>query len=165
MQATMQATMQTSTTEQKRNAQTYTDAVGALSEIALSNVERLSTLNQNLARAALQDCLAASNDMLAVRDVNALQGVQAPALAQFADYLRSVQEIAVDSHKQVSAVLDGYFGTLGLGGSAGANMQAGFDAMSRLTRQTRDVMNANMSAASEANQKLNASITPPKKAA
>ena len=112
MQATTQATMQTSTTEQKRNAQTYTDAVGALSEIALSNVERLSTLNQNLARAALQDCLAASNDMLAVRDVNALQGVQAsaaaPALAQFADYLRSVQEIAVDSHKQVSAVLDGY---------------------------------------------------------
>lgn len=169
MQATTQATMQTSTTEQKRNAQTYTDAVGALSEIALSNVERLSTLNQNLARAALQDCLAASNDMLAVRDVNALQGVQAsaaaPALAQFADYLRSVQEIAVDSHKQVSAVLDGYFGTLGLGGSAGANMQAGFDAMSRLTRQTRDVMNANMSAASEADQKLNASITPPRKAA
>lgn len=170
MQATTQATIQTSTTEQKRNAQTYTDAVGALSGIALSNVERLTALNQNLARAALQECLTASNDLLAVRDMNALQGLQAaatpPAMAQFADYLRSVQEIAVDSQKQVSEVLDGYFGTLGLGGSASANMQAGFDTLSRLTRQTRDMMNANMNAAGEANDKLTTAVTPhPKKAA
>lgn len=171
MQATTQATIQTSTTEQKRNAQTYTDAVGALSGIALSNVERLTALNQNLARAALQECLTASNDLLAVRDMNALQGLQAsatpPAMAQqFADYLRSVQEIAVDPQKQGSEVLDGYFGTLGLGGSASANMQAGFDTLSRLTRQTRDMMNANMNAAGEANDKLTTAVTPhPKKAA
>lgn len=43
--------MQAVTTEQKRAAQTYTNAVGALSEIALSSAERLTALNQNLAAA------------------------------------------------------------------------------------------------------------------
>ena len=92
--------MQATTTEQKRTAQTYTNAVGALAEVGFSSVERLTQLNQNLARAALQDCLSASNELLAVRDVNALQNLQTstttPALAQLTDYLRSVQEIAFD---------------------------------------------------------------------
>ncbi|HRP98557.1 MAG TPA: phasin family protein [Rhodocyclaceae bacterium] len=150
--------MQAITTEQKRNAETYTNAVGALSEIAFSSVERLTTLNQNLARAALQDCLAASNDLLAVRDVNALQKLQssatAPALAQLADYLRSVQDIAAESQKQVGEVLNAYFGTLGLGSAASANMQAGFDTLSKMTRQTRDMMDSNVKTAGEAGDKL-----------
>lgn len=150
--------MQATTTEQKRTAQTYTDAVGALAEVGFSSVERLTELNQNLARAALQDCLAASSDMLAVRDANALQNLQTsattPALAQLHDYLRSVQEIATESQKQVSEILNAYFGTLGLGSNAGANMQAGFDMLSNMTRQTRDMMNANMKTASEAGQNL-----------
>lgn len=150
--------MQATTTEQKRTAQTYTDAVGALAEVGFSSVERLTELNQNLARAALQDCLAASNDMLAVRDVNALQNLQTsattPALAQLTDYLRSVQEIATESQKQVSEILNAYFGTLGLGSNAGANIQAGFDMLSNMTRQTRDMMDANMKSAGEAGEKL-----------
>lgn len=150
--------MQATTTEQKRTAQTYTNAVGALAEVGFSSVERLTELNQNLARAALQDCLAASNDMLAVRDVNALQNLQTsattPALAQLTDYLRSVQEIATESQKQVSDILNAYFGTLGLGSNAGANIQAGFDMLSNMTRQTRDMMDANVKSAGEAGDKL-----------
>lgn len=150
--------MQATTTEQKRTAQTYTNAVGALAEVGFSSVERLTELNQNLARAAMQDCLAASNDMLAVRDVNALQNLQTstttPALAQLTDYLRSVQEIAAESQKQVSEILNAYFGTLGMGSNAGANMQAGFDMLSKMTRQTRDMMDANMKTAGEAGEKL-----------
>jgi len=57
--------MQTTTTDQARNIETYTNAVGALSEIAFSNVERLTALNQKVARAALHDCLTVSNDLLA----------------------------------------------------------------------------------------------------
>ncbi|MDX9884462.1 phasin family protein [Thauera sp.] len=150
--------MQAATTEQKRTAQTYTNAVGALSEIAFSSVERLSALNQKLARAAMQDCLAASNDLLAVRDVNALQNLQtsatAPVVAQLADYLRSVQEIATKSQQQAGEVFKNYFGTLGLGSNASANMQAGFDMLSKMTRQTRDMMDANIKTAGEAGEKL-----------
>ena len=150
--------MQATTTEQKRTAQTYTNAVGALAEVGFSSVERLTELNQNLARAAMQECLAASTDLLAVRDVNALQNLQTstttPALAQLTDYLRSVQEIAAESQKQVSEILNAYFGTLGMGSNAGANMQAGFDMLSKMTRQTRDMVDANMKTAGEAGEKL-----------
>ena len=150
--------MQATTTEQKRTAQTYTNPVGALAEVGFSSVERLTELNQNLARAAMQECLAASTDLLAVRDVNALQNLQTstttPALAQLTDYLRSVQEIAAESQKQVSEILNAYFGTLGMGSNAGANMQAGFDMLSKMTRQTRDMMDANMKTAGEAGEKL-----------
>lgn len=162
--------MQAATTEQKRNAETYTNAVGALSEIAFSSVERLTALNQKLARVAVQDCLTVSNDLLAARDAKALQSLQSsaatPALAQFADYLRSVQDITAESQKQVSEVLNAYFGTLGLSANAGANMQAGFDMLSKMTSQTRDMMDANVKAVGEASDKLTASVTPhPKKAA
>lgn len=51
--------MQSITTEQARNVETYTNTVGALSEIAFSNLERLTALNQELARAALHECLGA----------------------------------------------------------------------------------------------------------
>ena len=150
--------MQATTTEQKRTAQTYTNAVGALAEVGFSSVERLTELNQNLARAAMQECLAASTDLRAVRDVNALQNLQTstttPALAQLTDYLRSVQEIAAESQKQVSEILNAYFATLGMGSNAGANMQAGFDMLSKMTRQTRDMMDANMKTAGEAGEKL-----------
>ena len=150
--------MQATTTEQKRTAQTYTNAVGARAEVGFSSVERLTELNQNLARAAMQECLAASTDLLAVRDVNALQNLQTstttPALAQLTDYLRSVQEIAAESQKQVSEILNAYFGTLGMGSNAGANMQAGFDMLSKMTRQTRDMVDANMKTAGEAGEKL-----------
>lgn len=150
--------MQAATTEQKRTAQTYTNAVGALSEIAFSSVERLTALNQNLARAAMQECLAASNDVLAVRDVNALQNLQTsattPALAQLAEYLRSVQDIAAESQKQAGEVINAYFQTLSRGSMGGANMQAGFDMLSRMTRQTRDMMDANMKTAGDAGERL-----------
>ena len=106
----------------------------------------------------MQECLAASTDLLAVRDVNALQNLQTstttPALAQLTDYLRSVQEIAAESQKQMSEILNAYFGTLGMGSNAGANMQAGFDMLSKMTRQTRDMMDANMKTAGEAGEKL-----------
>lgn len=158
------------TNQLRSSAQTYTNAIGALSEIAFSSVERLTALNQKLARAALQDCLAASNDLFVVRDVKALQGLQtsatAPAFAQLADYLRGVQDLAAESQKQAGEVINAYFGTLALGSAATANMQAGFDSLSRLSRQTRDMMDANLKAAGDASEKLAASVAPhPKRAA
>lgn len=150
--------MQAINTEQKRAAETYTNAVGALSEVAFSSAERLTALNQQLARAALQDCLAVSNELFAVRDVNALQNLQSsaakPALAQFAEYLRSVQEVAAESQQKVGEILKAHFETLGLGSAAGASVQTGIDMLSRLTRQTTDMMNANVEAAGETGDRL-----------
>lgn len=150
--------MQAINTEQKRTAETYTNAVGALSEVAFSSVERLTALNQKLARAAMQDCLAVSNDLFAVRDVSALQNLQSsaakPALAQYAEYLRSVQEVAAESQQKVGEILKAHFATLGLGSTGSENLQAGIDMLSRLTRQTTDMMNANVEAAGEAGDRL-----------
>lgn len=162
--------MQTTTTDQARNIETYTNAVGALSEIAFSNVERLTALNQKVARAALHDCLTVSTNLLAVRSMNALQNLQnssaKPALAQFADYMYSVQSIAAESQKRVGNVLNAYFGTLAMSSTADANIQAGFDLLSKLAGQTREMVDENVKAASDAGNKIASAVTPhPKKAA
>lgn len=162
--------MQSITTEQARKVEAYTNTVGALSDIAFSNLERLTALNQELARAALHECLAASNDLLAVRNMNALPKMQQsatnPALAQFADYIYGVQNIATESQKRIGNVLNAYFGTLGMSSTADANIQAGFDFLSKLAGQTREMVAANVEATRDAGNKIATAVTPsPKKAA
>lgn len=162
--------MSSTTTEQLRAAKTHTDALAALSEVAFSGVERLTTLNLNLARTVLEDGLAASNSLLQIQDVNELKSLQnsltKPATEHLTAYLRGVQEIAAESQQQMTRVLSSYFATAGMASTAGTGWGAGFDMLSKIAQQTNSMVEANIKAVGDATAKMTAPVIPhPKKAA
>lgn len=55
--------MQTISPERLQASKTYTNAFMALSQVAFSSVERLTALNLKVARAALNDGMAAANSL------------------------------------------------------------------------------------------------------
>ncbi|HJV26462.1 MAG TPA: phasin family protein [Aromatoleum sp.] len=162
--------MQTTTSEQIRAGKTYTNALMALSQVAFSSVERLAALNLNVARSALENSLAASNNLMQIKDVGELGNLQSaiggPAAEQCAAYFRSVQEIAGDSQQQMSQLLSSYFATLGLDVTAQAGSNAGFDLFSKFVEQTKSMFDANAKAVGDATTKMMVPVTShPKKAA
>jgi phasin family protein len=162
--------MQTTTPEQLRAATTYTNAFMALSQVAFSGIERLTALNLNAARAALEDSIAASNSLMQSKDVNELKSVQSPftgpAAEQMTAYLKGVQEIATDSQQQVTELLTSYFATLGFDATANAGWKTGQDMLSKFAKQTNSMFETNAKAVSEATSKMMAPVIPhPKKAA
>lgn len=162
--------MLSTTPEQLRAAKAYNDALMALSQVAFSSVERLAALNLNLARAAVEDGLAASNSLLQIKDVNELKQLHnsfvRPATEKATAYFRSLQEITAESQEQLSRVLNSYFAMLGMGAAANAGWSAGFDMLDKIARQTNTMVEANIKAVGDTTAKMAAAVAPhPKKAA
>ncbi|NMG29670.1 phasin family protein [Aromatoleum evansii] len=162
--------MQTTTPEQIRAAKTYTNALMALSQVAFSGVERLAALNLNVARAALEDGISASNRLMQVKDISELKDLQgsisAPATEHCAAYFRSVQEIAGESQQQIAQIMTSYLATLGFDAAAKAGTNAGFDMFSKFVKETNSMFEANAKAVGDATTKMMAPVTShPKKAA
>lgn len=162
--------MHTTTSEQLRAVNTYSKVLMALSQVALSGVERLAALNLNTTRTALEDGFAASNSLLQMKDVRDLKNLQnaigAPAAEHCAAYFRSVQEIAGDSQQQIAQLLTSYFATLGFDASAKAGSNAGLDLFATFLKDTNSMFEANAKALGEATTKMMAPVTShPKKAA
>lgn len=162
--------LSTTTPEQLRAAKAHNDALMALSQIAFSSVERLTALNLNVARAALEDGLAASNSLLQIKDVNELKQLQnpfiRPATEKATAYFRGVQEIAAESQAQITRVLNSYFAMLGMGAAANAGWSAGFDMLDKIARQTNNMVEANIKTVGDTTAKMAASVSPhPRKAA
>ncbi len=162
--------LSTTTPEQLRAVKAHNDALMALSQIAFSGVERLTALNLNVARAALEDGLTASNSLLQVKGVNELKQLHNPFIGPATDkataYFRSVQEITAESQEQISRVLKSYFAILGMGAAANAGWSAGFDMLDKIARQTNSMVEANIKAVGDTTAKMAAATSPhPRKAA
>lgn len=150
--------MQTNTTDQIRAARPDTAALLSVSQIAFSGIQRLAALNLEFARTALKDGLAASNNLVQFNGVGDLENVQSavrgPAMEQFAEYFRNVQEIVTDSQQQVTQLLSPFFAPFGFDATAAGGSNPGVDMFSKFVRQTNSMFEANRHAVSDAASKI-----------
>lgn len=148
--------MQSTTPEQTRAAKTYTTALIALSNVALSSAERLLALNLNTARAVFQDGLA-SKGLMQMKDGGDLANLQlafsGPAAEQCISYFRGLQEIAVDSQQEVAQVLTSYFTSAGFDGVANGT-NAGLGMFSKFMKDANSMVEANAKAMGDATMNM-----------
>ena len=82
----------------------------ALANSNVARVERLSALNINTARAALEDGVAATKTLLAVKNPQDIAGLQAslaqPMMDKAVAYARSVYEIAAEAQQEVAKLFE-----------------------------------------------------------
>ena len=156
--------MQTIPPEQLQASENYASAFLALSQVAFSSVERLSALNLKVARAALDDGMAAANSLMQVENAGELNDLQGhfigPATEQCSTYLRSVQEIAVESQQQIGELLASYLATLGIDAKANGGWSTGSDLFSQFVEQTKSLFEANAKAAGDVTEKMMAPVSP-----
>jgi len=156
--------MQTIPPEQLQASENYAGAFMALSQVAFSSVERLTALNLKVARAALDDGMAAANSLIQVENAGELKDLQGhfigPAAEQCSTYLRSVQEITVESQQQIGELLTSYLATLGIDAKANGGWSTGSDLFSQFVEQTKSLFEANAKAAGDATEKMMAPVSP-----
>ncbi|CAH1745790.1 Granule-associated-like protein [Thauera humireducens] len=151
-----------------------------LANAAFASAERLAALNLNTARSILEDGVANTKALLAVKDVQELVNLQAsltqPIVEKAVAYARSVYEITSQSQEEVSKVLEGQVAELNKGvataldkaaksapagsdvavaavKSAIAAANSAYDSMSKAAKQVAEIAEANVSAATNATVK------------
>lgn len=151
-----------------------------LANAAFASAERLAALNLNTARSILEDGVANTKALLAVKDVQELVSLQAsltqPIVEKAVAYARSVYEITSQSQEEVSKVLEGQVAELNKGvataldkaaksapagsdvavaavKSAIAAANSAYDSMSKAAKQVAEIAEANVAAATNATVK------------
>ena len=151
-----------------------------LANAAFASAERLAALNLNTARSILEDGVATTKALLAVKDVQELVNLQAsltqPIVEKAVAYARSVYEITSQSQEEVSKVLEGQVAELNKGvataldkaaksapagsdvavaavKSAIAAANSAYDSMSKAAKQVAEIAEANVAAATNATVK------------
>ena len=151
-----------------------------LANAAFASAERLAALNLNTARSILEDGVANTKALLAVKDVQELVNLQAslaqPIVEKAVAYARSVYEITSQSQEEVSKVLEGQVAELNKGvataldkaaksapagsdvavaavKSAIAAANSAYDSMSKAAKQVAEIAEANVAAATNATVK------------
>lgn len=139
-----------STREQADTIKSTTDAFMTLSEVAFSGIERLSALNLNMARAALEDGMNASQSLARAKGVDELKDVPGPFSNQATEkvraYLRDVQQIATDLQQEITSVMTEQMSAFTKGG-AGNNPF--FDMFSKVAQQATELTKTNLKKATE----------------
>lgn len=83
----------------------------ALANAVFNQAERLTALNLNTARAALEDGVAAAKSVLAAKNPQELAGLQSsltqPVIEKVVAYSRSVYEIASEGQAEVAKLFEG----------------------------------------------------------
>lgn len=131
-------------------AKVNVDAFMALSEIGFSSLERLAVLNLNATRSALEQGVASAakapaKDLKSLPDLQGL--IPGDAAKNAAAYLKSVQEIAAETQKDVMALMSSYFAQ---SKGAGAGWEKGFEAFKGFGQQIISMTEANRKAVGEA---------------
>ncbi len=161
------------------------DTLTTLATTALSQIERLSTLNLNTARSVLDDSIAATRTVLAVekpQDLTSLQATLAqPNLDKAVAYGRSVYEIFTEGQQEVAKLFEAQAAELKntftdaldkAAKSAPAGSEPVFaaaksalaaadtvsDNVSKATKQATEIAEANVDAATKATEKAAASV-------
>ncbi|ENO89211.1 phasin family protein [Thauera linaloolentis] len=151
-----------------------------LANAAFASAERLAALNLNTARSILEDGVANTKALLAVKDVQELLNLQTslaqPIVEKAVAYARSVYEITSQSQEEVSKVLEGQVAELNKGvataldkaaksapagsdvavaavKSAIAAANSAYDSLSKTAKQVAEIAEANVAAATNATVK------------
>ncbi|MBS1157815.1 MAG: phasin [Proteobacteria bacterium] len=137
------------------------DAFMALSEIGLSSLERLTALNLNATRSALEQGVATAakapaKDIKSIPDLQSL--IPGEAAKNAAAYLKSVQEIAAETQKDVIALMSSYFAQ-NKGAGIGAGWEKGFETFKGFGQQIVSMTEANRKAIGEATSQVAAAAT------
>jgi phasin family protein len=136
-----------STPEQIDAVKASTDAFLTLSKIAFSSIERLSALNLSVARAALEESVATSTAMFAIKDPKEAYSLRSPvpgkALETAATYLRDAQAITVDTQKQVTTLMTSIIPSLVGNSNADTSWNQGFNVMNQFAKQITAMTVAN----------------------
>jgi phasin family protein len=89
------------------------DALLTLIRSTSSSLERLTALNITVARELLNNSVANTQQILAVKDISDLSRINAnllqPALEKWLDYSREVYELATSLQKEVGAIAEGQY--------------------------------------------------------
>ncbi len=162
-----------------------------LANTAFASAERLAALNLNTARAALEDSVATTKSLMAMKDPQAFMAFQAslaqPNLEKTVAYSRSVYEILTQTQEEVSKVVDAQVSELNKNfttvlDKAAKNAPAGSDVavaavksaiaaansafgnINKAARQVVEITEANVAAATSATVKAAGTATPSTKA-
>ncbi len=165
-----------------------------LANSAFASAERLAALNLNTARSAMEDGVANTKALLAVKDVQQLVSLQSslaqPLVEKAVAYARSVYEISSQSQEEVAKVLEAQVAELNKGfasaldqaaksapagsdvavaavKSAIAAANSAYDSMNKAAKQVAEIAEANVAAATNATVKAVSTTakSAPKKAA
>jgi phasin family protein len=153
------------TTEQTEVVNANTNAFMALSKIAFASVERLTTVNLEAARAALEESSTAANAWTHTKDFNDIQGLwnfsTGQATQRVTAYLLHVQQIAAQAQEETTRVMTSYFSAIAAGAPAGAGWTAGFDMFKNLAQQMNGLAESNIKAAGGTASQMTTQISPP----
>jgi phasin family protein len=151
------------------------DALLTLIRSSCNGLERLTALNMAAAREFLNNSVANTQQILAVKDVSDLSRVNAnllqPALEKWLDYSRSIYELAASLQKEVGSITEGQYEQITKTATAsldktksapGSDIVAAavktfldasgrvFDQMNSLSRQANAIAEANIQAVTNA---------------
>lgn len=158
----------------------------SLTNSAFANVERLAALNLNTARSVLEDSVANTKALMAVKDVQELIALQSslaqPLVEKAVAYARSVYEIASQSQEELSKVLEGQVAEVNKGVAAAldkvaksapagsdvavaavksaiAAANSAYDSFNKAAKQAAEITEANVTAATTATVKAVSTTT------
>jgi phasin family protein len=153
------------------------ETLQTLASSAFANVERLTALNLNTARSVLEDGVANTKALLAVKDVKDLTALQAslaqPLVDKAVSYARNVYAITSQGQEEASKLIEGQVAELNKGvvsaldqaaksapagseaavtamKSALAAATSAYDSMTKAAKQVAEIAEANMTAATDA---------------
>lgn len=158
----------------------------SLTNSAFANVERLAALNLNTARSVLEDSVANTKALMAVKDVQELIALQSaltqPMVEKAVAYARSVYEIASQGQEELSKVLEGQVAEVNKGVAAAldkvaksapagsdvavaavksaiAAANSAYDSFNKAAKQAAEITEANVTAATTATVKAVSTTT------
>lgn len=158
----------------------------SLANSAFANVERLAALNLNTARSVLEDSVASTKALLAVKDVQELIALQSsltqPLVEKAVAYARSVYEIASQGQEELSKVMEGQVAEVNKGVAAALDKAAksapagsdvavaavksaiaaansAYDSFNKAAKQAAEITEANVAAATTATVKAVSTTT------
>ena len=141
-----------------------TDAFLTLSKIAFSSVERLTALNLNATRAALEEGVATSSSLLHTHNVKEQQKLQtalpAKANKNAEIYLQQLQEIAAETQKEVTKLMASYFAPPSEGSNPSADWVRGFDLFKGFAEQITAMTNASSKMVGDATARIEGAKVP-----
>lgn len=137
------------------------DAFRSLSEIGLSSLERLVALNLNATRSALEQGVATvakvpAKDSKSIPDLQSL--IPGEAANNAAAYLKSLQDIAAETQKEVVALMSSYFAQ-SKGAGIGAGWERGFETFKGFGQKIVSMTETNRKAIGEATSQVAATAT------
>lgn len=139
------------------------DAMMAMSKIALSSIERMAALNLHTARAVFEDGITSSSTVAKTKDVKELQQISNPMLGHAAQstaaYLHSAMGIAAETQAEATKVIVAYFSQINGGAKGRGGLINGVEIFKEVSNQFSAMANAGTEAVADAVKHTAATVT------